>query len=100
MNSKQALGILKKNDTINQMILLTVIPLSGFHCINTYLILTKFFSGGNFNYAAVIVTHGSRNVMITDNIVKNSHVGISIGNFFLFTELKKLKPIRKLFIVF
>jgi len=62
--------------------------------------LTKFFSGGNFQYAAVIVTHGSRNVIITDNIVKNSHVGISIGNFYLFIELKKLNPIRKLFIVF
>ena len=33
MNSKRALDILKKNDPINRMNLLTVIPLSGFHCI-------------------------------------------------------------------
>jgi hypothetical protein len=32
MNSKQALDILKKNDPINRMNLLTAIPLSGFHC--------------------------------------------------------------------
>jgi hypothetical protein len=32
MNSKQALDILKKHDPINRMNLLTVIPLSGFHC--------------------------------------------------------------------
>jgi hypothetical protein len=32
MNSKQALDILKKIDPINRMNLLTVIPLSGFHC--------------------------------------------------------------------
>jgi hypothetical protein len=32
MNSKKALDILKKIDPINRMYLLTVIPLSGFHC--------------------------------------------------------------------
>jgi hypothetical protein len=33
MNYKQALDIWKKIDPINRMNLLTVIPLSGFHCI-------------------------------------------------------------------
>jgi hypothetical protein len=31
------LGYLEKNDTINRMNLLTVIPLSGFHCITKML---------------------------------------------------------------
>ena len=35
--------------------------------------------GGSFQWAAVIVTHGSSKVVILNNVVKNAFVGISIG---------------------
>jgi len=38
------------------------------------------FTGGNYQYAALIVTHGSKSINLINNVVKNAYVGISIGD--------------------
>jgi hypothetical protein len=44
------------------------------------LISISIVTGGNFQFAALIVTHGSKSVNLISNVVKNAYVGISIGD--------------------
>ena len=46
------------------------------------LISKSIVAGGNYQYAALIVTHGSKSINLINNVVKNSYVGISIGDKF------------------
>ena len=46
------------------------------------LISKSIIAGGNYQYAALIVTHGSKSINLINNVVKNAYVGISIGDKF------------------
>jgi hypothetical protein len=56
-----------------------------------------FFLGGNYQWAAVIVTHASSFIYILSNVVKNAFEGIAIGKDFNILCFVRIKDPRGLY---